>query len=98
MRWRLPIPIFALLLSLGCVDVDAQAAFPVHGKLIDPSGAAMSTAPVQLQINAGVLVAETTSSLTGVSEFVAVKAGVHTLKVPAYNGFEAMTVRILMET
>jgi hypothetical protein len=98
MRWRLPIPIFALLLSLGCVDVDAQAAFLVHGKLIDPSGAAMSTAPVQLQTNAGVLVAETTSSITGVSDFVAVKAGAHALKVPACNGFEAMAVPILIAT
>jgi hypothetical protein len=57
MRWCLPIPIFTLLLSLGlgCMDVDAQAAFLVHGKLIDPSGAAVSTAPIQPQTNAGVL-------------------------------------------
>jgi hypothetical protein len=76
----------------------AGRAFLVHGKLIDPSGATMSTAPIQLQTNAGVLVAETTSSITGVSDFVAVKAGAHTLKVPAYNGFEAMAVPILMAT
>ena len=58
----------------------------------------MSNAPIQLQTNADVLVAETTSSITGVSDFVAVKAGAHTLKVSAYNGFEAMAVPILMAT
>jgi hypothetical protein len=73
---------------------DAQTASLIHGKLIDPSGAAVSAAPIQLQTNAGVRVAETTSYATGSFDFMAVKAGPYTLKVPAYNGFAPMSVPI----
>jgi hypothetical protein len=88
------IPILNILLSLTCLYANAQAASSVHGKLIDPSGSAVSGAPIQLQTNTGVSIAETTSSATGAFDFIDLKAGSFILKVPSFNGFAAMSVPI----
>ena len=84
----------ALVLCSGCLRGCAQTTFLIQGRLIDPSGAAVSSSPIELQTNAGVTVAATTSSATGAFDFTARRAGNYTLKVPANSGFAATSAPI----
>lgn len=87
-------PILTLLVTVGCMFARAQTESSVHGKVIDPSGAAVSAAPIQLQSNTGSPIAETASSETGTFEFKGLKTGSYVLRIAAFNGFAQLSVPI----
>ena len=101
MRICSPIRVVPLLLALvGLNVVFAQKGFSLYGTLTDPSGAAVSSAPVQLWSGSGTLIAETSSSATGVFEFSAIPQDSYRLLIPAFKGFAAvsMPVRVPMRS
>ena len=70
----------------------AQGAFTVRGAVLDPTGAGIAGAVVQLQTTAGAPVHQTRADSHGAFTFSNLPAGAYSLVAPAFNGFAPRTV------
>ncbi|MBB5343848.1 TonB-dependent receptor [Tunturibacter empetritectus] len=75
-----------LLLTLSCSSF-AQTLLSVRGSILDPTGAAIPGAAVQLETTSGTLAAQSTSDDRGNFTLSNLSPGTYSLSVPAYSGF-----------
>ncbi|WP_263366750.1 TonB-dependent receptor [Edaphobacter bradus] len=70
----------------------AQTAFSVRGSVLDPTGAGISGATVQLETSDGALVSHSQTDPKGDFGLLRVPGGNFSLVVPAYSGFASRTL------
>jgi hypothetical protein len=74
----------------------AQAAFSLHGSILDPTGAGVPGAAVRLETSDGKVVGESVSDAKGEFTLSSSSRGNFKLIVPAYYGFAAQTLPLRM--
>jgi Carboxypeptidase regulatory-like domain/TonB dependent receptor len=72
----------------------AQTAFSVRGSVLDPTGAGISGATVQLETANGALLKQSQTDLKGEFILLDLPSGNFSLVVPAYSGFALRTVAL----
>jgi hypothetical protein len=86
---------FAILLILGIAASGlAQSLFSVSGSVLDPTGAGISGATVQLNTPEGLLIRQAQTDSHGDFALLELPRGNLSLVVPAYSGFAARTLVI----
>lgn len=71
-----------------------QSSFSVRGSVLDPTGAGISGATVQLNTPAGMLIGRTQTDSRGDFALLNLPRGNFSLSVPAHSGFAARTLAI----
>lgn len=81
------------VLILGIAHLGlAQSVFSLRGSVLDPTGAGISGATVQLDTPAGALVSQTQTDPKGDFTLLELPPGNFSLVVPAYSGFASRTL------
>jgi hypothetical protein len=86
-----------LLLALSCSSF-AQTLLSVRGSVLDPTGAAIPGAAVQLETTSGTLAAQSASDDRGNFTLSNLSPGNYSLNVPAYSGFAAHATALRLTT
>ncbi|NYF88932.1 carboxypeptidase regulatory-like domain-containing protein [Tunturiibacter empetritectus] len=86
-----------LLLTLSCSSL-AQTLLSVRGSILDPTGAAIPGAAVQLETTTGTLAAQSASDDRGNFLLSNLSPGNYSLSVPAYSGFAAHAAPLHLTT
>ncbi|MBB5319227.1 TonB-dependent receptor [Tunturibacter empetritectus] len=86
-----------LLLTLSCSSF-AQTLLSVRGSILDPTGAAIPGATVQLETTSGTLAAQSASDDRGNFILSNLSPGTYSLSVPAYSGFAAHATPLHLTT
>jgi hypothetical protein len=90
MRWKLRC--IMVLFTLGVAGHNfAQTALSVRGSVVDPTGAGISGATVQLETSGGTTVKQSVTDQKGDFTLPNLPSGNFSLVVPAYAGFASQT-------
>ena len=77
--------------ALAAGLAQAQNNLSIRGFVVDPTGASVPNAPIQLLTRSGARLLETHSDATGDFTFTGVSRGDFLLSLPAFSGFAAQT-------
>src|ERR1700755_2817311 len=92
---RLTLRCIVLLFILGIAGRNlAQTALSLHGSIVDPTGAGISGATVQLATSGGATISQSLTDNRGDFTLSNLPRGNFSLVIPAYSGFASRTVAI----
>ncbi len=91
MRWKIQCMVVLLILGVAWRGY-AQTAYSVRGSVLDPTGAGIPGATVQLETPAGALIAQSHTDSRGDFTLPDLSSGNFTLVVPAYSGFASRAI------
>ena len=91
MRWKIQCMVVLLILGVAWRGY-AQTAYSVRGSVLDPTGAGIPGATVQLETTAKTLITQSHTDSKGDFTLPNLSPGNFTLVVPAYSGFASRTL------
>jgi carboxypeptidase family protein/TonB-dependent receptor-like protein len=97
MRHALIIAVVSIVLGAGRLHAQAPAGQPVTGTVVDPTGAVLPTAQLELRTSTGALVAATSTDNAGAFRFDRAAPGRYDLRA-TFEGFQPTTVRVTVGT
>ena len=93
MSWKLRLFLVTLIIGLSCRGF-GQASFSMRGSVLDPTGAGILGATVQLENASGALLGQSSTDPNGNFVLRGISGGDYSLVVPAYFGFASRTVAL----